>query len=128
MAQIQIRQNSAQTENFSLDQGSDVSIDLYLDNADSTPKNLAGFGVQGTIKTHLDAVDSDDITIFSYTLVDPINGQVSLSLSSTQTANLSSRRRYIYDVELMHTDLDSGLLMYERILQGIITVVPSVTN
>ena len=50
------------------------------------------------------------------------NGQITLKLSRTQTANLASGR-YVYDVEV--TD---GSDTRSRLVEGIVTVTPQVTR
>ena len=49
-----------------------------------------------------------------------------MSLTNTQTDALKPGR-YVYDVELQFTD-SSGANIIERILEGKITVTPSVTK
>ena len=36
--------------------------------------------------------------------------------------------RFVYDVEIASTDSDTGIVTVERILQGNLTLVPSVTR
>ena len=117
----------AHTEDISIDQGTDVDIELTLANYDKTVKNLNGYGLRGSIKTNLEA-DSDNTFDFSYYLTSPLEGIVTLSLTADQTSLLDHQRRYVYDVELLHDDPDTGFTIFERVLQGVITVVPSVTR
>ena len=48
-----------------------------------------------------------------------------LKLTNTQTTSLKAGR-YVYDVELSHTDSAANTII-ERVLEGVITVTPSVT-
>jgi hypothetical protein len=55
-----------------------------------------------------------------------INGVAVMSLTNTQTDALKPGR-YVYDVELSFQD-SSGTTIIERILEGKVTVTPSVTK
>jgi hypothetical protein len=56
-----------------------------------------------------------------------LEGIVTLSLSNLITDGLSTRGRYVYDVEISFVDED-GHTIIERILEGKIKVNPSVTR
>ena len=87
----------AQYELFKIDKGSDVAIQLHLEDEDGNQKN---------------APTSD--------------GLVTLSLTNTQTDALKVGN-YVYDVELSFVDDSGGDTIIERILEGKIRVSPSVT-
>jgi len=53
----------------------------------------------------------------------PADGEITISLSDAQTANLKPGR-YVYDVELV-ANADSTV---ERLIEGIVTVYPEVTK
>jgi hypothetical protein len=53
--------------------------------------------------------------------IDALNGEVTLSLTATQTAALTAGR-YVYDVELTIGSTVS------RVIEGIVTVTPEVTK
>jgi hypothetical protein len=115
----------AHYEDLTIDQGTDVAIDIYLVNTDKSPKDLTGYTAAARMATSYDA-DSDDKIRFSAAIAAPAtDGIVNLSLTNAQTELLKTKKRYVYDVEI---SLDSdGTTTIERVLQGLITVSPSVT-
>jgi len=112
-------------EDLTIDQGADVAIDLYLVNKNGSKKDLTGYTGAAKMATSHDARDSDKISFTAAVASPATDGILNLSLSKTQTTTLNPKRRYVYDVEI---SLDSdGTTTVERVLQGLITVSPSVT-
>lgn len=111
-------------EEFTIDQGADVAIQLNLVDENDNPKDLANHTVTGYMKK---SYTSSDYTAFSSIVVDPpTDGICTLSLTSTQTDALKAGR-YVYDVELSFVDSDGNSIV-ERILEGRIQISPSVTR
>ena len=115
----------AHYEDLTIDQGTDVSIDVYLVTKTGAVKDLTGYTVAGKLATSYDAVDSDKISFTSLVASPATDGIVNLALTNAQTESLNPKKRYVYDVELSQ-DSD-GTITVERVLQGLITVSPSVT-
>jgi len=115
----------AQQEDFSIDQGADVTIELHLVNKNSTAKNLANHTVAAKMKKTYATVDSDAISFTTAIVAPASRGIATLSLTNTQTDALVAGR-YVYDVEVSYLDSDSDRIV-ERVLEGKITVTPSVT-
>jgi len=115
----------AQYEDLMIDQGTDVAIELDLLDKDGDRKNLAGYSVAAKMKRTYNS-DSDNTTTFSGLITDASKGQITLSLTNTQTDALKAGR-YVYDVEISYVDSDSNTII-ERILEGNIHVSPSVTR
>lgn len=114
-------------DDFELNQGADWALTLELANKDGSTKDLTNHTVQAMLKRGYDA-DSDNTHLFSSIISNPAtDGKVTLSLTNQQTDALSPRHRYLFDVELAHVDSDSNVII-ERILEGKITVNPSVTR
>jgi len=114
-------------EDFAIDQGADIALELELVETDGSTKNLTGHFVTAKLKRNYNS-DVDETLDFTTIISDPpTSGIVVLSLSNIQTDSLSSRGRYVYDVELSYNDSD-GNTMIERILEGKIKVNPSVTR
>lgn len=112
-------------EDLTIDQGADVAIDLYLVNKNGSKKDLTGYTGAAKMATSHDARDSDKISFTAAVASPATDGILNLSLTNTQTTTLNPKRRYVYDVEI---SLDSdGTTTVERVLQGLITVSPSVT-
>jgi hypothetical protein len=115
----------AQYEDITIDQGADATIELHLVNTDGSQKNLSDHSVAAKLKKNYNSTDSDTTT-FTTSVTDALQGITTISLSNTQTDALKAGR-YVYDVELSFNDSDGNTII-ERILEGRITVTPSVTK
>lgn len=116
----------AQYEEFTIDQGSDVAIEIHCTSLDGSVKNLAGYSAAAKLKKTYTSDSSDTVTFSSIISDPPTDGIVTCSLSNTQTDALKSGR-YVYDVEISYSDSDSNTVI-ERILEGRVQVTPSVTK
>jgi len=117
----------AHYEDLTVDQGSDLSVELRLINKDESKKNLAGYSVAAKMAPNYNSRDSDKVAFTSIIANPDSDGIINLSLTNTQTDALSSRRKYVYDVEISYVDSD-GFTIVERILEGNVTIKPSVTK
>lgn len=115
----------AHYEDLVIDQGTDVTVEVHLVNADKSPKDLNGYTVAAKLAPSYDATELEKTTFSTAVLSPADEGKISLSLSSAQTGALNPRKRYVYDVEITHNDGVSDVV--ERVLEGKITVTPSVT-
>lgn len=115
----------AQYEQFNIDQGSDVAIELHLVDPAGNRKNLTNYTGAATIKRNYNS-DSADTTPFAFAINTPTtDGIITLSLTNTETDALRSGR-YVFDAEIQYTD-SNGSNIIERILEGKIVVTPAVT-
>ncbi len=103
--------------NLVIDQGSTFSTTISLTNDDGDVIDLTGYDGQSQIRKHYTSITSVPFTV----TIAPATGQVTLSLTATDTAALASGR-YVYDVELITGSTIS------RVLEGIVTVSPEVTK
>ena len=103
--------------NLIIDQGSTYTTTITLTDDDGNPLDLTGYTGAGQIRKHY---TSSSYTAFTVTIT-ALTGEVTLSLSATQTANMSAGR-YQYDVELT-----TGATV-SRVLEGIVTVTPECTR
>jgi hypothetical protein len=118
----------ADYEDFTIDQGADIALELHLQEADGSTKDLTAHSAAAKMKRSYNSVDSDEIIDFTTAVVDPAtDGILVLSLTNEQTDTLNPRNRYVYDVELSFQDSDGNTII-ERILEGKIKVSPSVTR
>lgn len=116
----------AQYEDLQFDQGADQTIELQLVNVDGSKKNLGGYTIAAKMKKSYTS-DSNDTLAFTPLIASPVtDGIATLTLTNTQTDALKPGR-YVYDVELSFVDSDDNTVI-ERILEGRITVTPSVTK
>jgi hypothetical protein len=114
-------------EDFTIDQGADVAFQLELAEADGSTKDLSNHTVAAKMKKSFNS-DAEDTVDFEAIVSQPAtDGVVVLSLTNEQTDALSTRGRYVYDVELTFQDSDGNSIV-ERILEGKIKVNPSVTR
>jgi hypothetical protein len=128
----------AQYEDFQIDQGTDIVINLECYNPDGSKKILSvydsdsqtaiGFYTpKAYIKKTYNSSDSDTVQFQATTLVEfEKNNVIQLKLTHQQTNNMKPGR-YVYDVEIEQFDSSSNTLIVERILEGKITLTPSVT-
>ena len=105
--------------NLAVDQGSDFSTTIQLNDDLGGDRNLSGYFVRGQLRRSYGSVSN---VAFSSNISSSITGEVTIALSSAATANLKYGR-YVYDVEL-YTNTGN----VERILEGIVTVYPEVTK
>ena len=113
-------------EDMSIDQGSDVAIELHLTLDNGSKKDLSGFSGEAKMKKSYTSSDSDTVS-FSVTFPTPrVDGVMLLSLTNTQTDALK-RGKYLYDVEISYVDSDANTIV-ERVLEGRVTVNQSITR
>ena len=106
--------------NIIIDQGTDFSTTITVTDDDGNVTDLTGYTGQGQIRKHY---ESSDKTSFTVAFGTPrTDGQVTLSLGRTVTANIEAGR-YVYDVELT-----SSANTRTRLVEGIVTVTPEVTR
>lgn len=116
----------AQYEDMTIDQGTDVVIEIRLGNPDGSKKDLTGYWVESQMRETFNTRDSDAISFFAY-VNDPLTeGVITLSLTNAQTRSLEASR-YLYDINLIYFDSDSDKYV-ERILEGQVHVKPAVTR
>jgi len=115
----------AQYEEFTIDQGADVAIELHLVDKNDATKNVSNHTITAKLKKNYNS-DSADTIDFTTAITNPTNGIALLSLTNAQTDALKIGR-YVYDVELSFADSD-GEIIVERILEGRMQVSPSVTK
>lgn len=109
----------ASVSNLAVDQGSNTTVTITVTDDTGSARNLTGYTGRGQLKR---SYYSTTNTAFTITISNPTEGEVILSLTADQTANLKYGR-YVYDVELV-----SNTYNVERIIEGIVTVYPEVTK
>jgi len=117
----------AHYEDFTIDQGSDLALQLELVNPDGSTKDLTGFSAAAKMKKNFNSLSADTMDFTATVNEPPTSGVVTLSLTNLQTDELSTRGRYVYDVEISYADSDGNNII-ERVLEGKIKVNPSVTR
>ncbi len=109
---------SAGTYNIKIDQGSDFSLQLTVQE-DGSAKNLAGFSARAQLRP---TIDSSTLTAtFTCSIPTPANGKIQMSLPNA-TSNAISAGGYQYDLELYTASTS------QRLIQGAATVSGGVTR
>jgi len=117
----------AQYEEFTIDQGSDVAVEIHcIDAVTNAAKDLTDHSVSAKLKKTYNSDSSDTTSFLAVVTAPPEDGIVTLTLTNTQTDALKAGR-YVYDVELSFVD-SAGDTIIERLLEGRVQVTPSVTR
>jgi hypothetical protein len=106
--------------NLQIDQGADFTTTINLDNTDGTNFDLTGYTVKSQLAKTYASSTKTDITA---AITSATEGQITLTLSNTQTTALSAGR-FVYDVEITQTSGGAKT----RVIEGQITVHPQVTS
>lgn len=117
----------AHYEDLTIDQGTDVTVELHLVDANNAAKDLTGYSVAAKLAPSYNSSDSDKVDFTGSVTTPATDGIVNLSLTNTQTDALNYKKRYVYDVEISFVDSDANTIV-ERVMEGLITVTPSVTK
>jgi len=115
----------AQYEEFTIDKGSDVAVEIHLVNRDGSAKDLTNHQVTAKLKKTYTSDSADTLTFNSIVASPATDGVATISLTNLQTDTLK-HGRYVYDVELLYQD-SAGDDIVERVLEGRVQVTPSVT-
>lgn len=107
----------AQKANLVIDQGSNFSTTVDIDDSDGNAIDLSTFTANGQIRKHFTSLTAVN---FSITLTS--SGIMTISLNAN-TSNGMEPGRYVYDVELT-----SNTGSVTRVIEGIVTLTPSVTR
>ena len=94
------------------------STEISLKDVYAQPINLSQYTVNSQMRK---SYYSTTAITFTSTVVDAVQGTLKISLSATQTANVSPGR-YVYDVTITTNSVVT------RVIEGIVTVLPSVTR
>lgn len=109
----------ATVTNLSIDQGTTYSVTFTVNDDTGTARDLSSYTARSQMRRSYYTTAN---TAFTANITSPIDGEVSLGLTSNQTSALKAGR-YVYDVELV---APGGAV--ERIVEGIITVYPEATK
>jgi len=108
--------------NLRIDQGATFSSDVTVSDTDGEVFDLTGYTASAKMAKGYTSTRTRTILTTSIAS-DPTTGVITLSLTADQTNQLDAPARYVYDVEITQTS-DSTVT---RVIEGIITVCPSVT-
>ena len=109
----------ASISNIFIDQGATFTTTVTVTDANGDEVNLSGYSVAAQIrKTFL----SSTATAFTATISNASSGEITISLSPTQTTALEAGR-FVYDVLITASGGTKT-----RVVEGQVTVNPSVTR
>ena len=109
----------ASISNIFIDQGATFTTTVTVTDANGDAVNLSGYSVAAQIrKTFL----SSSATAFTATISNASAGEITITLSPTQTAALEAGR-FVYDVLITASGGTKT-----RVVEGQVTVNPSVTR
>lgn len=110
----------ATISNLFIDQDADFTTTVTVNDSNGTALDLTNYTALGMVRK---TYESSSATSFASSFVSPrTTGQITISLTDTQTAALESGR-YVYD--LVITDASGSKT---RVVEGIATVSPSVSR
>lgn len=104
--------------NLTVDQGSDFSSVVTVTDSDGVLVDLTNYTYRGQVRRTYASSTAVDFVITANT---PTNGQLTITLTSAQTAAMKAGR-YVYDVEI-----ESGNVT-TRVVEGQLEVTPRVTR
>ena len=109
----------ASISNIFIDQGATFTTTVTVSNANGDAVNLSGYSVAAQIrKTFL----SSSATAFTASISNASSGEITISLTDTQTTALEAGR-FVYDVLITASGGTKT-----RVVEGQVTVNPSVTR
>ena len=109
--------------NLRIDQGASFSSDVTVTDTNGDAFNLTGYTAAAKMAKGY-ASTRTRTSITTSIASDPTTGVITLSLTADQTNALDAPARYVYDIEILRTS-DSTVT---RVIEGIITISPSVTT
>ena len=106
--------------NLSVDQGTDFSAEVIVEDANGDVANLTGYTGAGQIRK---TYSSSTATNFVVVVTNATQGLLTLSLANGIT-NAMKSGRYVYDVEITETANGEKT----RVVEGQVTINPGVTQ
>ena len=110
---------SAGYQELFLEQGTDFTTSITLDDVNGDPYNLTGFTAKSQMRKSY--YSTNPTAQFTITINTPTSGVLNISLPSANTANIAAGR-YVYDVAIKNS-----ANTVTRVLEGIVNVLPRVT-
>ena len=111
----------AATAHLTIEQGATFSTDVTVKDNAGEVFDLTGY--TASAKMAKGYASTRTRVVLTTSIGSPTTGIITLSLSADETNVLDAPARYVYDVEILRTS-DSTIT---RVIEGIITVSPSVT-
>ena len=110
----------ASISNLTIDQGTTYSVTITVNDDTGSARNLTGYTGRSQMRR---SYYTSANTAFTVSVTNPANGEISITLTAAQTANVKAGR-YVYDLELVNAKSTT----VERVVEGIVTIYPEVTR
>ena len=102
-----------------IEAGATFTTQVTVNDANGNPKDLTDYTARSQLRKSYYSTTSVN---FEIVITDPASGEIEMSLSASETANIRAGR-YVYDVEI-----EDSSNTVTRIFEGIATVLPNVTR
>jgi hypothetical protein len=104
---------------LTIEQGANYSTTVTVNDSNGSPTNLTNYTAAAQLRK---SYYSTTATEFTVAVTDAAAGQITMSITSANTANLTPGR-YVYDLLIT-----SPTSVKSRVIEGIATILPSVTR
>ena len=104
---------------LTLEQGASYSTTVTVNGSNGSPTNLTNYTAAAQLRK---SYYSSTATDFTVSISNAAGGEITMSLTSANTANLTPGR-YVYDLLIT-----SPTSVKTRVVEGIATILPSVTR
>ena len=104
---------------LTIEQGANFSTTVTVNDSNGSPTNLTNYDASAQLRKSYYSTTATDFTV---AVTDAAAGQITMSITSSNTANLTPGR-YVYDLLIT-----SPTNVKSRVIEGIATILPSVTR
>lgn len=104
---------------LTLEQGASYSTTVTVNGSNGSPTNLTNYTAAAQLRK---SYYSSTATDFTVAISDAAGGEITMTLTAANTANLTPGR-YVYDLLIT-----SPTSVKTRVVEGIATILPSVTR
>jgi len=104
---------------LTLEQGANFTTTVTVNGSDGSPTNLTSYTAAAQLRKSYYSTTANSFTV---TVSNAANGELTMAMSAANTANLTPGR-YVYDLLIT-----SPTSIKTRVVEGIVTLLPSVTR
>ena len=104
---------------LTLEQGANFTTTVTVNGSDGSPTNLTSYTAAAQLRKSYYSTTANNFTV---TVSNAANGELTMAMSAANTANLTPGRA-VYDLLIT-----SPTNVKTRVVEGIVTILPSVTR
>ena len=104
---------------LTLEQGANFTTTVTVNGSDGSPTNLTSYTAAAQLRKSYYSTTANSFTV---TVSNAANGELTIAMTAANTANLTPGR-YVYDLLIT-----SPTSIKTRVVEGIVTLLPSVTR